>query len=260
MESKGSLARLDRFRLPPQEPAHDFGKRDAKYAERLWREAATVGVIRKGSDRASIRQHVICGNVLANEEYYQTALRHYRHALAITEALWSGKGRDADFVFPGEPVYTGTDGGHVEDAERNTAQELTKPAGNTRENTGGVGARLLRELSPDQIAAVLEESPLGHAMKRYEKQLREIELPAGGFTSKEQADAGARLAQTLRDLQNVQAGLGIATTEAPERVKEAERMAGAYRRTHDERGAFIPPRPRGRPRRVVQEPATASVG
>lgn len=136
----------------------------------------------------------------------------------------------------------------------------TRPIIPGRENAGGVGARLRRELSPEQLDAVLEESSLGHALKRYERQLREIELPAGGFKSKEQADAGGRLAQSLRELQNVQAGFGIPATEAPERVMEAERMAGAYRRTHDKTGAFIPPRPRGRPRRVVQEAATASVG
>ena len=118
----------------------------------------------------------------------------------------------------------------------------------------GVGARLMRELSPEQLAALLEESPLGHAVTRYERQLPAAELPAGGFfQSKTQADAGASLGQALRDLQNVQARFGLPITEN-EKVRKAEAKAATYRRSHDPAtGAFIVPRPRGRPRRNARQ-------
>jgi hypothetical protein len=98
--------------------------------------------------------------------------------------------------------------------------------------------------------AQYDDTRLGRLLARYEKRLREIELPEGGFTTKEQAAAGARLAQTLRHLQNVQRDLDLPVTETPEKVSKAEALASVYRYRHDETGAFKPPRRRGRPRRV----------
>jgi hypothetical protein len=116
-----------------------------------------------------------------------------------------------------------------------------------------VGARLLRELSPEQVALILEDCPLGHVLARYERQLRDIELPEGGFTTKAQADAAGRLDQTFRELQNIQAGLGLPVSEKPERVREAVRRRSAYVKHHTKTGEVIPARPRGRPPRTPEQ-------
>ena len=70
---------------------------------------------------------------------------------------------------------------------------------------------------------------------RYEKRLRELVLPPGGFTTKAQADAGATLGSTLRELQKLQDKLGLPMTETPERVLQAAAMASAYRGCHDKK-------------------------
>jgi hypothetical protein len=113
----------------------------------------------------------------------------------------------------------------------------------------GVGARLLRELSPSQLVAVVEDSPLGRLRARFEKELREIELPTGGFTTKAQADAAHRLSGILYQLHDVETGLGLPLTPKAEEVKEGERLRMAFLRSHDKEGRPVAVRPRGRPRR-----------
>jgi hypothetical protein len=89
---------------------------------------------------------------------------------------------------------------------------------------------------------------------RYQKRLREIELPEGGFTTKAQVAAADRLAATYRQLRAVQTDL-----EKPEAVARAEALASAYRRSHDKTsGAAIPVRRVGRPRKTGSERRSSS--
>jgi hypothetical protein len=54
----------------------------------------------------------------------------------------------------------------------------------------GVGVRLLRELLPSQLAAVLQDSRLGRLLDRCEKGLAELAIPSDGFKTKQ--DCGFR--------------------------------------------------------------------
>jgi hypothetical protein len=103
------------------------------------------------------------------------------------------------------------------------------------------------------MAVTNDDTRLGRLQARYEMRLRNLVLPPGGFTTKAEAKAGHRLYSTLCNLQEVQRELNLPVTKTPDRVLEAERMAKAYRDHHTKSGEFIPPRPRGRPRRVPAE-------
>jgi|SRR5665213_3272942 len=107
------------------------------------------------------------------------------------------------------------------------------------------------KLTPQKIREAKDKARLDGLELLYQQRLEASDLPSGGFTTKEQADAGALLATTLRELQKLQGKLGLPVTKTPERVLEAQAMASAYRRHHDkETGELIPPRRRGRPRRT----------
>jgi hypothetical protein len=112
------------------------------------------------------------------------------------------------------------------------------------------------DMPPELVAAMLKDSILGRLHQKFEKQLREIELPEGGFTTIEQARAGGALAKTFHDLQKRREKLGLPPMERPDRVTEAATMAAYYYDRHTETGEFIPPRPRGRPRKTEAAPAT----
>jgi hypothetical protein len=138
-----------------------------------------------------------------------------------------------------------------------SAEETGDTGNPTRER---IGARLLRLLSPKQLEAVLEDSPLGRLLVRYEKGLREIEqFPADSLETKEQADAVARVGTTLRRLQKVEAKFRLRITETSDQVLQREAMGAKYRRNHDESGAPIPPARRGRPPGRVAEGARATL-
>lgn len=107
-------------------------------------------------------------------------------------------------------------------------------------------------LARETTARASDDTRLGRLQARYERRLREIELPDGGFTTKAQVGAAHRLAQTFSHLQKVKSELGLPVTEKPEQVRKAEAMASAYRRSHDKSGAAIPVRRPGRPRREAQ--------
>ena len=113
---------------------------------------------------------------------------------------------------------------------------------------------VMKVAAGETTARVIEDTRLGRLQARYEKRLREIELPEGGFKTKEQSDAAHRLSTTLRDLQKVQTELGLPVAEKPEKVKKAEAMVSAYYGSHDKTGAPIARRPRGRPRREETNP------
>jgi hypothetical protein len=147
-----NLARLDRYLLPPPR-GDEFGRRNPQLAGLLWRHASKFGVVRLGGEMMFARQHVTFGNVLANEEYLQAALRHYRHALKITEDNWQGKGRDADFVFPAEPDYTGGHGEPMGDTRENTEDELLRAARNVPPGKRDIAIRLLKQLAAGEVTA-----------------------------------------------------------------------------------------------------------
>lgn len=107
------------------------------------------------------------------------------------------------------------------------------------------------ETMGDASNNTFDDSRLGRLQARFEKRMREIELPSEGFTTKEQAAAAARLSTTLAELRKVQAELGLPVMLKPERVRQAERLRMEYVRHHNKTGEVIPVRPRGRPRRQV---------
>jgi hypothetical protein len=106
--------------------------------------------------------------------------------------------------------------------------------------------------SPEMVAAMLRDSILGRLQQKFEKGLRDIKLPEGGFTTKEQARAGTAFATTFYRLQKRRAQLGLPPVEKPWQVSDAERMKSDYYAHHTATGEFIPPRPRGRPRKAVE--------
>ena len=113
---------------------------------------------------------------------------------------------------------------------------------------------VMKVAAGEMTARVIEDTRLGRLQARYEKRLREIELPEGGFKTKEQFDAAHRLSTTLQDLQKVRAELGLPAAKKPEKVKKAEAMWSAYYASHDKTGAPIARRPRGRPPRKEPNP------
>jgi tetratricopeptide (TPR) repeat protein len=110
-------------------------------------------------------------------------------------------------------------------------------------------------LSAIQIAIAIADETLVDRLVRFQKGLREIELPEGGFATKEQAQAAAAFAKTFHDLQESEAAFGLPLTDKPHEVSQAEAMKSEYYRYHTETGEPIPRRPRGRPRRTSQPQA-----
>jgi tetratricopeptide (TPR) repeat protein len=183
----------------------------------------------------------------------------------LSEALFKEFGESE------EPGYTGKHGGPVGDAdeiqeENIVARVLSMPREKlpalakliddleraSGETTGRAPVEPRPDRSPEMVAAMVRDSILGRLDEKFEKQLREIELPEGGFTTIEQAKAGWALDKTFRDLQKRREKLRLPPMEKPDRVTEAASMAGQYYAHHNETGEFVPPRPRGRPRKVVQ--------
>jgi hypothetical protein len=85
-----------------------------------------------------------------------------------------------------------------------------------------------RPLTALQVAEAKDRARLDVLKLRFRHRLETIDLPKDGFKTKEQAADAARLAKTLSDMQELQAKLGLEVTEKPERVREAERMRGAF--------------------------------
>jgi hypothetical protein len=110
-------------------------------------------------------------------------------------------------------------------------------------------------LSPELATALLKDSTLGQLQERFEKQLSEIELPEGGFTTIGQARAGSSLATTFDRLQKRRKKFGLAPILKPARVEKAARLAAHYYDHHTATGEFIPPKPRGRPRKTQPDAA-----
>jgi hypothetical protein len=135
------------------------------------------------------------------------------------------------------PGNTGTHGGAMGSAGNNSRAE-------TRVDDA---SEILRRLRLQKRLDGLQE--------RFENRLREIEIPATGFTTKEQAADAARLSTNFADIQKVEAELGYPPTPKPERVREAERLRMEFVRHHNKEGEAVPVRPRGRPRRELMSSA-----
>jgi tetratricopeptide (TPR) repeat protein len=109
--------------------------------------------------------------------------------------------------------------------------------------------------TPQQIQIAKVKARLDGLLRRYEERLMEMNLPEGVIETKKEADAAARLATTLRDVQRLQAELRLPLTETPERVKQMEALAAVYRRSHDKTGKPVVPKTRGRPRSSTPDPS-----
>ena len=157
---------------------------------------------------------------------------------------------------PKQPVMTGPDAAPA-------AMVLPRLTLATTEPTTTAPLKIEPHITPEQVAAIVarvlqkKDTTLGRVRSRYERQLREIVLPSGGFTTKTEADAAAALSTTLRDLRKVQRDLGLSLTEKPERVSEAERLRSAFVRSHAKTGEVISVRPRGRPRRAPDQASSS---
>ncbi len=106
----------------------------------------------------------------------------------------------------------------------------------------------LPDLTPEQVAALTADTPLGRLQARYENRLREIDLSNDKITNVEQARAANSLAKTYRNLVEQQIKLGLAPQPQDERVLKAQRLCVAFYR---EQKADHAPRPRGRPSKVA---------
>jgi hypothetical protein len=103
-------------------------------------------------------------------------------------------------------------------------------------------------MTPQQLAALTADTPLGWAQARYEKRLREVDLPNDKITNAEQARAAASLVTTYRNLVKQQTKLGLAPQPQDERILRAQRLSVAFYR---EQKAGHAPRRRGRPSKVA---------
>jgi tetratricopeptide (TPR) repeat protein len=102
------------------------------------------------------------------------------------------------------------------------------------------------DLSPRQVAAVLEDSTLGRLRRRYEERLANVELPKDGFKTKKQAQAAGRLTTTYRDLRSRQLKLGLEPLSKDSRITEADRLREAFYRNDQKRKATPTQRTRSR--------------
>jgi len=99
-------------------------------------------------------------------------------------------------------------------------------------------------MTPQQLAELTADTPLGRLQARYEKRLREIDLPNDKITNAEQVRAAATLVTTYKNLVKQQAKLGLARQPQDERVLRAQRLSVSFYR---EQKAGHTPRRRGRP-------------
>jgi hypothetical protein len=138
-----------------------------------------------------------------------------------------------------------------DEAERYLIQAAAQAA---CETTTRAAAMPRPKLTRQQIREAKDIARLDGLLLVCQERLEEMELPESGFTTQAEADAGALLGTTWRELQKLQRKLGKPVTETPGKARLAEAMASAWRRSHDkETGKLIEPRgPGGRPRRWAQ--------
>lgn len=120
----------------------------------------------------------------------------------------------------------------------------------TAEITGREAAPQLSEgelgafMTPQRVAALTADTPLGRLQVRYEKRLQEIVLPEDKIKDAKQARAAALLVATYRNLVKQQTKAGLKPQPQDERVTKAQRLRMAFYR---EQKAGHAPRRRGRP-------------
>jgi hypothetical protein len=143
---------------------------------------------------------------------------------------------------------SGSRGGPVGDTAGNTADELIAAAWKVPPEKHNIAIRLLQQLAerettnretaplrtvpntPQEIAELEQLITLARLRLLYQQKLEAIELPAGGFTNKKQADLANQLGTTYSRLRRLEKELGLLPTEKDKRVKEAEKWEGVYRR------------------------------
>jgi ankyrin repeat protein len=162
------------------------------------------------------------------------------------------------FGLPVEVVEEALEEAAVKAARETTARATAQPHPAQSDTETGVGqsietaGRAPGKLARQEIRKRRDEARLDGLLSECELQIDKLVLPPDGFTTKSDADAAARLATTVREVQKLQRKLGRTPMEMPEGVRIGEAMASAYRRSHDkETGKLITPsgRPGGRPRR-----------
>jgi hypothetical protein len=99
---------------------------------------------------------------------------------------------------------------------------------------------------PPQATATMPDKTLDRLYERYKDRLANIELPAAGFETREQAKAARRLASTYQNLRTRQLQRRLEPEPKHSRVVEAERLAEAFYRNGPKE-----PAPQGRRRRVA---------
>ena len=109
------------------------------------------------------------------------------------------------------------------------------------------------KLSPKQVDSVVQDSTLGRLHRRYEELVGTIDLPAGGFETKEQAQAAGRLSTTYQNLVKRRTELGLEPLPKDSRVTEARRLTEAFYRRMRRNQPTREPLRRGRP---VKTPRT----
>jgi hypothetical protein len=116
-------------------------------------------------------------------------------------------------------------------------------------------ADLAAFMTPQQIAAVTADTPLGRLQVRYEKRLQEIVLPEDKIKDVKQARAAGLLGATFRNLVKQQIKAGLTPQPQDERVTKAQRLSVAFYR--EQKAGHGPPRRRGRPSSKVAMNALA---
>jgi tetratricopeptide (TPR) repeat protein len=148
-------------------------------------------------------------------------------------------------------VYTGEHGGPVGDAADIAEADIMDRVRKLPRDKLPALAKLVEDFEAG-AGALTDDTRLGRLQARFERRLREIELPEGGFKTLAQFKAGNRLKSTFYDLRDVERELGR-EIEKPEKVAQTEAFISAWDRSHDKNGAPVAVRPVGRPRRAVGE-------
>jgi hypothetical protein len=166
-------------------------------------------------------------------------------------------GKNAGVDASNKPVETGGHGGPVADAEEISRADIHARVDKIPREQLPALAKVIDDFAVGGIEATAD-TRLSRLQGRFAKRLREIELPEDGFTTLAQLKAADQLARTYRDLRDVRSELKLPKIEKPEAVAKAEALASDWRRHHDKTGAVLPPRPRGRPRRIAPDQAVLS--
>jgi hypothetical protein len=157
-------------------------------------------------------------------------------------------------------VYIRRHGGPVGDATENTEDELIVVARKVPPEKRDIAIRLFQQLAErettnretallrivpntlQEIAELEQVVTLGRARLLYQQKLEAIELPAGGFTNKKQADTANQLSVAYNRLVKLEAELGLTPTGKDARVTKGATLRSAYRNGPEKAEASHPKR------------------